>query len=78
MSRPRMWMQVGTWPPPGDVRPTAGPIQEQPAAVCAQWRLPRRAEVMRRRWIVVSIVFAALIGAVAGSLATAMLIGGAA
>ncbi|MGH1348558.1 MAG: hypothetical protein ACRBN8_43835 [Nannocystales bacterium] len=75
MSRPRMWMQVGTWPPPPEARPRAGHVQWQPPPVFAQWRPSRNSQVQRRRWIAASIVSAAAFGATAGSLATAMLIG---
>jgi len=75
VSRPRMWMQVGTWPPPPEARPSVGHVQWQPPAVRAQWRPSRSAQVQQRRWFAASVVSAAAFGATAGSLATAMLIG---
>ncbi len=75
MSRPRMWMQVGTWPPPSGACSESGHVQWQPSAVRAQWRPSRRAGVQHRGWIAASIVCAAVLGAAAGSLATLMLTG---
>lgn len=63
MSRPRMWMQVGTWPPPSDAGPKSGHVQRRPLE-----------EAGVRRWVVMRVVSAAVLGATAGSLAT-MLIG---
>lgn len=54
-----MWMECGVWPPP----------------VRAQWRPSRREAVQRRRWVAAGIVAAGVLGAVAGSLATLMLVG---
>ena len=59
MKRPRMWMEVGVWPPP----------------VRAQWRPARNTMTRRRRWIAVGIVAALVLGAAGGSVATLVLLG---
>jgi len=66
MSRPRMWMQVGTWPLPSGTCPKSGHVHGRPS---------RGVGVRRRRWIAASIVSAAVLGATAGCLGTAMLMG---
>jgi len=59
VKRPRMWMEVGVWPPP----------------VRAQWRPARSTVVRRRRWVAAGLLASVVFGAVAGSIATLMLVG---
>lgn len=69
MSRPRMWIQVGTWPPPSDAGPRSGHVQWQPSTVRAQWQPSENADARRRRWVVA----AGVLGAAAGSFATLLI-----
>ncbi len=58
MTRPRMWMQVGVWPPPA----------------VAHWRPSRHVQVQRRRWVVAGLVVSLALGAAVGSVATLALV----
>ena len=59
MKHPRMWMQVGVWPPP----------------VHAVWRPSQKNRAHRRRWIAAGVVVAVALGATLGSVVTLLLVG---